>query len=198
MKHPVVKRVIGYIINGLLITLPLFTTLYIIWKIFSWLDSLIPGERSYPGLGILMLLVLLFVMGFVGSKIINEPLKRWLLRLLDRVPLIKTVYKSITDLLGAFVGSKKRFNKPVLVKVSKDLEVEMIGFVTDEDLDELGDVPGKVAVYFPMSYSFAGHLMIVPKALVKPIDKNAVDIMKYIVSGGVVESDHHDTHAAKN
>jgi len=195
MKNPIIKKIIGYILNGLLISLPLVITFYVVYRLFTWLDGLIPGEREYPGLGILLLLVLLFLLGFIGTKVINEPLKRLFMRFLDRVPLIKTIYKSITDLLGAFVGSKKRFNQPVLVKVSKEMDLEMIGFVTDEDLSELGDskeLQGKVAVYFPMSYSFAGHMMIVPKNNVTPVDRNAVDVMKYIVSGGVVELDHED------
>lgn len=79
------------------------------------------------------------------------------------------------------------------------MDLEMIGFVTDEDLSELGDsaeLKGKVAVYFPMSYSFAGHMMIVPKSNIQPVDRNAVDIMKYIVSGGVVELDHEENASA--
>ena len=76
-----------------------------------------------------------------------------------------------------------------MVKVSKDMDLEMIGFVTDEDLKELGHIEGKVAVYFPMSYSFSGHLMIVPRSNVRVIERNAVEVMKYTVSGGVVEFD---------
>jgi uncharacterized membrane protein len=100
----------------------------------------------------------------------------------------------VTDLLGAFVGQKKSFNRPVLVKLSKENDIEVIGFITDDDLHELGNIRNKVGVYLPMSYSFAGHLVIVPVENVKPIDKSSVDVMKYIVSGGVVdiEGEHHD------
>jgi uncharacterized membrane protein len=132
-----------------------------------------------------VLLGFLLVIGYAGSKLINEPLQRRFNKWLDKIPL----YKSVTDIINAFVGSKKKFNRPVLVKLNKDLDIEMIGFVTDEDLQELGDIQGKVGVYFPMSYSFAGHLMVVPKEHVKPIDKNSVGVMKYIVSGGIVELD---------
>jgi uncharacterized membrane protein len=192
LKNPILKRLIGYVLNGLLIAVPVFVTLYIIRNVFFWLDSLIPGERKYPGLGILILVVVLALLGWLGTRIINDRLRRALDKLLDRLPLIKTIYKSITDLMGAFVGSKKRFNQPVLVKLNPTLEVEVIGFVTDEDLSELGniDIQGKIAIYLPMSYSFSGHLVIVPIANVKKIDRNAVDVMKYIVSGGVVEIEH--------
>ncbi|MCC6599314.1 MAG: DUF502 domain-containing protein [Crocinitomicaceae bacterium] len=204
MSNRSLKKIIGYILNGLLITLPIFATVYLIFKLFTWLDGLIPRliyskkdleefestGHTFWGWGILSLLLILFLMGWIGSKVINEPLKRWFDRQLDRLPLIKTIYKSITDLLGAFVGSKKRFNQPVLVKLSYDPDLEAIGFVTDTDLSELGDIPDKVAVYFPMSYSFSGHLLLVPVKNITRIERNAVDVMKYIVSGGVVEIEH--------
>jgi uncharacterized membrane protein len=190
MKNSFIKKLLSYVLNGLLITLPVVATGYIIYHTFTWLDSLIPGERDYPGLGILILLVLLAVVGWFGTRFINDRIKSWGEQLLNQIPLIKTIYKSITDLLGAFVGSKKSFDKPVLVKLNKDLDVEVIGFVTDEDLSELGSIEGKIAVYVPMSYSFSGHLIVVPAANVKAVDRNAIDVFKYIVSGGVVEIDH--------
>lgn len=195
MIQRALRKLIQYILNGLLLTLPMVITGYVIYRLFMGLDSLLPIEHRYPGMGILMLITFLAVLGYLGAKFINDTIRGWFNRLLDRIPLIKTIYKSITDLLGAFVGQKKAFNQPVLVKISEETDIEVIGFVTDEDLKELGNIQNKVGVYFPMSYSFAGHLMIVPAKNVKPIDKNAVDVMKYIVSGGVVDIEHN--HDAK-
>ena len=195
MIQRALRKLIQYILNGLLLTLPMVITGYVIYRLFMGLDSLLPIEHRYPGMGILMLITFLAVLGYLGAKFINDTIRGWFNRLLDRIPLIKTIYKRITDLLGAFVGQKKAFNQPVLVKISEETDIEVIGFVTDEDLKELGNIQNKVGVYFPMSYSFAGHLMIVPAKNVKPIDKNAVDVMKYIVSGGVVDIEHN--HDAK-
>lgn len=188
------RRAIGFILNGVLLTVPIAIVLFIIYKVLVWL-SLPVNSILYPGedhpislISITVLLGFLLVIGYAGSKLINEPLQRRFNKWLDKIPL----YKSVTDIINAFVGSKKKFNRPVLVKLNKDLDIEMIGFVTDEDLQELGDIQGKVGVYFPMSYSFAGHLMVVPKEHVKPIDKNSVGVMKYIVSGGIVELDEEE------
>ncbi len=195
------KKFFSYVLNGLLITLPVFGTAYIIYQVLKWVDSIIPrlwysdaelaarGD-GISGWGILILLGILFVLGWLGSMFINDQIKSWFDGLLKRIPGVNNLYQTIADILGAFVGNKKKFDKPVLVKVSEQLDMEMIGFVTDTDLDELGQIEGKVAVYFPMSYSFAGHLMIVPSKNVKPIDRNAVDVMKYTVSGGIVEMEH--------
>ncbi len=193
MLQRIARKLIQYVLNGLLISLPIIITAYVIFKMFTWLDSLLPIEHRYPGMGILMLVAVLALLGYRGAKFINDTIKFWLEKMLDRIPLIKTIYKSITDLLGAFVGQKKAFNQPVLVKLSDQNDLEAIGFITDEDLHELGNIKEKVGVYFPMSYSFSGHLLIVPVKNIKPIDKSAVDVMKYIVSGGVVDLEHnHD------
>ncbi len=193
MLQRIARKLIQYVLNGLLISLPIIITVYVIFKMFTWLDSLLPIEHRYPGMGILMLVAVLALLGYLGAKFINDTIKFWLEKMLDRIPLIKTIYKSITDLLGAFVGQKKAFNQPVLVKLSDQNDLEAIGFITDEDLHELGNIKEKVGVYFPMSYSFSGHLLIVPVKNIKPIDKSAVDVMKYIVSGGVVDLEHnHD------
>jgi uncharacterized membrane protein len=203
MKNKYFRKFINYVLNGLVITLPVFGTAYIIYELFKWLDGIVPrilysetemlekGDH-FSGWGILVLLVVLFIMGWFGSLFINERLKGWFERMLDKIPGVNNLYHTISDILSAFVGNKKKFNQPVLVKVSDQLDLEMIGFITDTDLSVLGDISGKVAVYFPMSYSFAGHLMIVPTRNIKRLERNAVDIMKYAVSGGIVELDPED------
>lgn len=203
------KRFFSYVLNGLLITLPVFGTAYIIYQVVKWVDNIIPrlwysdaqlaarGD-GISGWGIVILLILLFVLGWLGSMFINDQIKSGFDRILKRIPGVNNLYQTISDILGAFVGNKKKFDKPVLVKVSDQLDMEMIGFVTDTDLAELGDIEGKVAVYFPMSYSFAGHMMIVPTKNIKPIDRNAVDVMKYTVSGGIVEIEHDDQKSANS
>ena len=199
MKGKWSGKFISYVLNGLIISLPVFGTGYIVYKLFLWLDGLLPSilvsdpttlERlGHRGIGLIMLVALLFLMGWLGSLFINDRIRGLFESLIERIPGVNNLYSSISDLLNAFVGNKKKFNRPVMVKVSKDMDLEMIGFVTDEDLKELGHIEGKVAVYFPMSYSFSGHLMIVPKSNVRVIERNAVEVMKYTVSGGVVEFD---------
>jgi uncharacterized membrane protein len=198
MKNKYARKIINYILNGLVISLPVFGTGYIIYQLVKWLDGIVPRlwysseelaarEQGISGWGILVLLVVLFCLGWLGSLFINDRLKGWFERILDRIPGVNNLYHTISDILSAFVGNKKKFDQPVLVKVSEQMDMEMIGFITDTDLSELGDIQGKVAVYFPMSYSFAGHLMVVPTKNIKRIERNAVDVMKYAVSGGIVE-----------
>ncbi|HEX3385121.1 MAG TPA: hypothetical protein VHS53_08040, partial [Mucilaginibacter sp.] len=71
----------------------------------------------------------------------------------------------------------------VLVEVN-EIGLKKIGFLVQKDLGKIG-LPGDVAVYFPWSYSFAGQVIIIPAEKVKPIDRSAADMMKFVISGGV-------------
>ena len=191
-KNLMIKRLLKYFLNGVLLVIPITITIYIIVWLFNFLDRLIPFN-FFKGSGLLLLLGIITLVGFLGSTFIANPVKRSINELLDRVPLVKTLYSSIKDLLSAFVGTKKRFNKPVLVKVNESSNLEKLGFITDEDLSSLGiDDNEKVAVYLPHSYNFSGNLFVVSKSCVTPIDKNAAEVMKYIVSGGVSELNKED------
>lgn len=181
------KKLLSYFFNGLLITLPIGITIYLIYALFMFVDELIPLEDMWPGVRVIIVLAIITFMGFLGNTLIAIPIRNWAERMLNKVPLIKTVYTAITDLLSAFVGQKKSFSQPVLVKMNVNSNVEKIGFITDNDLEELGHIGGKVAVYFPLSYSLSGDLFIVPVENITYLDKNPTDVMKYIVSGGVSE-----------
>ena len=74
----------------------------------------------------------------------------------------------------------------MLVKIQENAELERIGFITEDELDEFG-VGDKVAVYFPFSYAISGELMIVPKKNITPLNIPASMALKFIISGGITE-----------
>jgi len=103
---------------------------------------------------------------------------------MNKIPLVKLIYSAVKDLLGAFVGDKKKFNKPVLVRMNKENNLYQIGFITQSDLSDIG-LTDMVVVYFPHSYAFSGYHYFVPKESIKPLDIPGPTAMKFIVSGGV-------------
>jgi uncharacterized membrane protein len=107
---------------------------------------------------------------------------------MKRIPILKVIYSAFNDLFSAFVGKEKKFNQPVLVRVNKSLNLEKLGFLTEEDLS-LVDEKEKVAVYFPHSYNWSGELFLVPRDQVKRIDVPPAEVMKFIVSAGVADWD---------
>ena len=86
-----------------------------------------------------------------------------------------------------FVGQKKKFTEPVLVRINNTTDLQKIGFVTARDLEILGLKEGKVAVYLPHSYAFSGNLFIAPVENVTPINAAPAEVMKFIVSAGVTQ-----------
>jgi uncharacterized membrane protein len=140
-----------------------------------------------PFIGFFAVVVLVVIMGMVGSSLFLQPLFNIIEHNIERAPLIKTIYTSVKDLLSAFVGKKKRFNKPVLVTTNRNPEIQKMGFVTNEDLTDLNINKEKVAVYIPYSYAFSGMLVIVDKVNVTPINASSAEVMKFIVSGGVTD-----------
>lgn len=181
---------VRYFLSGLLYTAPLAVTVYILYQLFVFLDGLIPLD--FPGLGILLILGVITLMGILGSSFLLQPINRYFQTLVDKIPLVKTIYYAIRDVLSAFVGDKKRFTKPVLVKVNS-AGMEKLGFITSEDLSQLGISGNKIAVYLPHSINFSGNLFIVTPDMVTPLEANSANVMKFIVSGGVIESEQKQT-----
>ncbi len=179
------KTITRYFFEGLIVILPTSATIYFVYLIFIKIDGLF--NFKIPGIGFLITLGLILVVGFIASNIFTKGLTNLLERIFSRLPLVKLIYNSIKDLIEAFVGDKKKFNKPVLVKASKDSNIEILGFVTEENLDLLGE-KDKVAVYIPQAYNFAGNLIVVPSTEVKLINSGAEEIMTFIVTGGLSKS----------
>jgi uncharacterized membrane protein len=103
---------------------------------------------------------------------------------MTRLPFVRLLYGSTKDLLNAFVGEKRRFDKPVSLDLSTDGGVRLVGFVTQESLAHLG-MTEYVAVYCPHSYNFSGQLHLVLATRVRALDVASADAMAFVVSGGV-------------
>jgi uncharacterized membrane protein len=155
--------------------------------IFDIIDTQIPSMPR--GVGFLIVISSLIVLGWLGSTFfVWKFLIDFFDNILERTPFLKFIYGSVKDVVESFMGDKKKFNKPVLVKIRINPEVYQIGFITQKNLSKLG-FENKVAVYMPHSYAVSGMLVIVDKENVTPLDINPSDAMKMAVSGGVTGYD---------
>jgi len=143
-------------------------------------DSLVPLDVPFLGVG--LVLASIFLCGLLANNYVGRKIFEMLEKALKTVPVVKIVYTSLKDLLGAFVGQDRSFDKPVMVRVTDELRV--FGFVTCSRFDD-SRLAGHVAVYLPQSYNFAGNLLIVPETKVEPVDADSAQFMAFIVSGGV-------------
>ena len=176
------KRISQYFLQGLLFLVPLFVTVYAIYWIFMKIDGLL--KLPVPGLGFLVTIVFITFIGFAASNFVMRHIVHLVDRIFARLPLVKMIYTAIKDLVNAFVGEKKSFNRPVQVVIDKASNLRVIGFATRDSLDSIG-IKDSMAVYLPQSYNFAGNLIIVDREQVVPMSADPGEVMKLIVSGGV-------------
>jgi uncharacterized membrane protein len=179
---PFFRNLIRYFFSGTLFIVPLVATGYFFYYSFAWLDSLL--RLPYPGLGFLIIFAVITLFGYLTSNYLFRTATNYFDQGINKIPFVKLIYSSLKDLIGAFVGDKKKFNKPVLVLLNMENQLYRIGFITQDDLTELG-LSEMVVVYFPQSYAVAGDHYVVPRDRVKPMKISGPVAMKFIVSGGV-------------
>jgi len=180
------KKLVTYFIKGLLIFVPIALTIFLIIWIFTSFDALFKDRipNYFTGLGLIMSLVLITFIGFLASNFLGKKLFGLIDRIFTGLPLIKLLYSAVKDILEAFAGDKKSFDKPVIVSVGPGSNAKIVGFITRDSLEHFG-LADYVAVYMPQSYNFAGNVLLFPKDSVKPLEIDSSQAMAFIVSGGL-------------
>lgn len=180
LESPAMRLLLRYLAQGALIAVPIAITLYVVVALVRFVDGLL--HLDVPGLGLALTLLLLTVLGFIASSVIGGRLVALAEGVLGRLPLVKILYNAIKDLTGAFVGDRKGFDRPVLVRLPDGLG--LFGFATRDALPFPG-LDDHVAVYFPQSYNVAGNVVAAPRASVEPLDVKSSELMGFVVSGGI-------------
>jgi len=177
------KNLIRYFFQGLLLAAPIVITFTLVrWMIATLGGVFSVGDSSF--IGLLTALVLLTALGYLTSNFVGRELFRLFEELIERTPGIKILYTAIRDLLEAFVGEKKRFDRPVIVDLDASGQLKALGFMTG-DSSHVGVPEGFVTVYLPQSYNVAGNLLLVPRERVHPIAVDSTELMTFVMSGGV-------------
>lgn len=178
--------------RGLSAVLPAALTLGLLWwlgtKAEGTLGALLrlalPEKYYLPGFGILAGAGLIFLVGIFMHAWLARQLVRLAEHLLERVPLVKTVYGSFRD-FASFFGQDEhedKLGRPVLLEVNGS---QLVGFVTSEDAGVLG-LEDHLVVYLPMSYQLGGFTLVVPAQGVKPLRTlNTPDAMRYVLTAGL-------------
>jgi uncharacterized membrane protein len=189
------QRLFTHFLKGILILAPMIVTGWVIVWVFTAIDGLL--RIPVPGVGFLITIIFIIFVGILASNIFFTRLFSYFEKVLTRLPVVKLLYFSIKDLIGAFVGEKKMFNRPVMVTLAHapfevnmppgkaGSDIKLLGFVTSGSLDFLPESGDRVAVYMPQSYNVGGQLMLVPKERITPLATvESAKLMAFIVSGG--------------
>ncbi|SDD89042.1 Uncharacterized membrane protein [Priestia aryabhattai B8W22] len=189
------KAIIKSFINGLLTIVPIILVIYILVRVFNFLDSILGNvlkpymkEDYIPGVGILATLVLITFLGWLSTRFLAGKIINLIDRLLEKIPLVKTLYSVIKDTFQSFLGEKKSFSKVALVTMP-GTSMKVIGFVTSEEVEEvIHSLKDHVAVYIPQTFQVAGFTFLIPKEEIEWLDIKPEEAMKFVLSGGVSSS----------
>lgn len=189
------RKLWNAMVRGLVVVLPMALTAWLLWWLGTSVESLlhqaiilfVPEDQYRPGMGIVAAVLLLIAAGtLVNAFIVRRLLAAWE-RLMDRIPIVKSVYGAVRDFVQMLPasGERRELRRVVLVRFG---DAAAIGFVTRDDAGELGLGPagdGAVAVYFPMSYQIGGYTLLVPRARVEPLDLPIESAMRMVLTGGM-------------
>jgi uncharacterized membrane protein len=179
--------------KGLIALAPLVITFTLLRWIYNLLESLfgsllehIVGKQWYfPGLGILMALMMIVLVGYLLDYLLIQKIYNFGERILVRIPLVKTLYSAIRQFMTFFKSDDQKMGQAVRVKMG---EHHLLGVMTRKDLAQSQLAKSQeVAVFFPMSYQMGGYTMLVNKSQVEILPMNVEDVLKFAVSAGVLE-----------
>jgi uncharacterized membrane protein len=198
-------RLARIFLTGLLAVLPIAITIAVVlWMIQfaesvlgGMLDILLPGSLYLPGMGLVLAVVLIFLVGLGLQGVFVNQLLHGVDGVLNRIPLVKTVYGAVRDLTGMLGGKdNRRFSQVVMVQLP-GTQIRLVGFVTIENLQQAGLADGEdeVAVYLPMSYQIGGYTLLLPRSCLTPLDMGFEEAMRFVITAGLSrphDADRHD------
>ena len=191
-----VKFITRNILAGLLAILPVVLTLYLLYwfattaeKALGGLIRLfLPDTLYWPGMGLVAALVVVFLLGLLMHAYVFRRLFASIEQLLYHMPLIKTVYRAISDFFNYFSPARKKEFEQVVAVTFGDTGMQVIGFVTQaipEQLPEDFRGEDSILVYLPLSYMIGGYAVLMPRSAVRPLDMNMEEAMRDTLTAGV-------------
>jgi uncharacterized membrane protein len=190
-----VKPHLGRIfLTGLLTLIPAVATIYLLVWLVGAVDRLfgkplrwlMPDETYLAGMGIVLGVATVFGVGLLMHGVLFRRLFRKAEAALLALPLVRSVYGAIKDLIGLF--GKEGPAMQVVSLTFPGTSWKLLGFVTRTEFTDLPEGVGtsaEIAVYLPMSYQVGGYTVIVPRESVKPVAMSREDAMKFILTAGL-------------
>lgn len=180
--------------KGLATIIPIALTLIItLWLaglaesgVGRMIDWILPDGWYIRGMGLVAGVALVLAIGLLSQVWLFQKLIELGEAFLDRMPVVKSVYRATKDFVDYFSGDDgERFSQVVLVR-HPELKVALLGFVTREDFSNLPfGKEGEVAVYLPLSYQIAGYTIFVPKEWCEPVDIPFEDAVRLILTAAM-------------
>jgi len=194
------SRVKRYFASGLLVTLPVFFTLYLLYLVFRLIDGLcgkfinIYLQKNFgfmiPGLGVIIGLVVVLIIGFVATNFLGRRIFQALESWFRRMPLVRQVYPALKQIVSSFMSKDSHAFKKVVMVEYPSKGIWSIGFMTSDSFRQAEEVAREQLIHIFIATSptpLTGFLILVPKKHVNILPVSIEEGMKLIVSGGIVK-----------
>ncbi|MBH90670.1 MAG: hypothetical protein CMG67_00975 [Candidatus Marinimicrobia bacterium] len=195
-KKSILSRIRNYFITGILVLIPIGITLYLTIFLIKISYKLIPKEINpdrflpyeIPGLEILIALFLITFIGWLSLTFIGKRLVLILEGILNKIPILRTIYSSAEQLIDNFSQDKKNKKSVVLVQYPRQ-GIWAVGFATKENTGKIKNAIGQdtINVFVPTTPNpTSGFLLMFPKNDVIYLDLTFEEASKFIVSAGSI------------
>jgi uncharacterized membrane protein len=183
--------------RGLVILVPVVITAWVLAMLFNAIDGIVSPlfdhilGQHIPGLGVITIVILIFFLGILSRNLIGRTLFRWFERLIASIPLARTIYSAMRDVINAFQPGRKgkSFREVVMFEYPR-AGVSTIGFVTNEitiAADSQHLAGEMLSVYIPNPPNpTSGMMVLIPRSAVDVLDMTVEDGLKLVLSGGIV------------
>jgi uncharacterized membrane protein len=200
VKRTPMARLRRYLLTGLVIWIPLGVTIFVFKFFIDYMDKAVtllphgwqPSNLfgfNIPGLGVIMVLAVLLLTGFIASNYLGRTLLRLGAELLEHIPLVRSVYSAVKQISDTMFSNKGRsFRKVVLIRYPNK-ETWSLAFQTGESLGEVNaKLPGHmVSVFVPTTPNpTSGFLLLVPQDDMIELEMSVDEALKMIISLGVI------------
>ena len=198
MWQRVKSNIKNNLFSGLLVTVPIIITILVLRAVFRFFDNLIlPVLNQYydvnvPGLGIVVGLILIYFIGVVTKNYFGKKVVHLGESIVVKIPIAKTVYSGVKQILLTFGGQDKgSFKKVVLMEYPRK-GIYSLGFLNGEVQDRIRQQTLLSVLVMTSINPTSGYLILVPPEEVIFTQLNVEEAMKWIVSGGIVTPERID------
>lgn len=185
-------------INGLSLILPTALVFYLLVWILETTEHffgdmillVLPKEYYITGLGFITGIAIVFFVGVLLKLWIVQKLRDFFEALIDKTPLVNTLYGAVKDFFNFFSNLKNKENDIVVLVSLPALDAKIMGFITSRDLERFKflDMEEPVVVYFQMSYQVGGYSLFIPKKNITPINMKTEEALGFIMTAGISSS----------
>jgi len=193
-KRSIFTRIRNYFITGVVVLIPIGITVYLTLFLISISSKILPKEinpnhylpYNIPGVEILISILLITFIGWLSLSIIGKKLLDLFNKVLNRIPILRTIYSAIGQMTETFTKNDKGKKNVVLVEYPRK-GTWAVGFATKENSGEISDKTGKqlINVFVPTTPNpTSGFLLMYPKDEVIYLDLTFEEASKFIVSAG--------------